>query len=68
MEKELYRSVRSRSDNYDIKVEIETGDIEQGMKTFNAMRETCRKINRRLKRDSGSGISYEVKFYLVKDQ
>lgn len=68
MEKKLYRSIRSRSDNYDIKVEIENGDTERGMEIFNAMRESCRKINRRLKRDSGSGISYEIKFYLTKDQ
>lgn len=66
-EKKLYRSIRSRSETYDIRVEIESGSAEEGMEMFRAMREECHKMSRRYKKDDGSRITYEVKFYLTKE-
>ena len=67
-EKKLYRSIRSRSETYDIRVEIESDSAEQGMEMFRTIREECHKISRRFRKADGSRITYEVKFYLTKDQ
>lgn len=66
-EKKLYRSIRSRSETYDIRVEIESDSTEQGMELFRTIREECHKISRRFRKDDGSRITYEVKFYLTKE-
>ena len=67
-EKKLYRSIRSRSETYDIRVEIESDSAEQGMEMFRTIREECHKISRRFRKDDGSRVTYEGKVYLTKDQ
>lgn len=57
-EKKLYRSIRSRSETYDIRVEIESDSAEQGMEMFRTIREECHKISRRFRKDDGSRITY----------
>lgn len=64
---ELLRAYRTRGEDYQIKVVIESKGAGQGLEICDAVRRTLARINRRLDKDGGSRLGYRVELFKTTD-
>lgn len=64
---ELLRAYRTRGEDYQIKVVIESKGAGQGLEICDAVQRALARINRRLEKDGGSRLGYRVELFKTTD-